>query len=84
MDHPVQDLYYRVDIAFRQLWIVIAYLVGLVALALHLVHGFQSAFQTLGLNHKKYTPLITWVGKVYSIVIPLLFAIIPIYYYFFR
>src|SRR5205085_3649123 len=52
-DKPVEDIFSRVHVAFQQLWIVIAYLVGVTALAFHLVHGFQSAFQTLGLNHKK-------------------------------
>jgi len=78
----LKDLYTRVSVAFKQLWIVIAYLVGLFALAFHLMHGFQSAFQTLGINHKKYTPIIKFLGMAYSILIPLGFAIIPIYMYF--
>jgi succinate dehydrogenase / fumarate reductase cytochrome b subunit len=49
------------------------------ALAFHLHHGFQSAFQTLGINHRKYTPIIEKVGLVFSIAIPLAFAIIPVY-----
>ncbi len=77
-----QDLYIKVYVSFKQLWIVIAYLVGLVALALHLAHGFQSAFQTLGLNHQKYTPLIKGVGWLYSIIVPLGYAVLPIYFYF--
>ncbi|MEO6132712.1 MAG: succinate dehydrogenase cytochrome b subunit [Saprospiraceae bacterium] len=81
-DKPVEDIYSRVHIAFQQLWIVIAYLVGVIALAFHLVHGFQSAFQTLGLNHKKYTPLIKGIGWIYSILFPLGFAILPLYHYF--
>ena len=81
-DHAVKDLYTRVSIAFKELWIVIAYLVGLLALFFHLWHGFDSAFQTLGLRHKKYTPLISAVGKAYSILVPIGFAIIPLYIYF--
>jgi succinate dehydrogenase / fumarate reductase cytochrome b subunit len=49
----------------------------------HLSHGFQSAFQTLGMNHPKYTPIIKGFGKWYSILIALGFAIIPIIYFFF-
>ncbi len=79
---PVANLYDRVVITFSQLWIVIVYLIGLVALAIHLNHGFASAFQSLGLNHKKYTPLIKGLGKAYSILIPLGFAIIPLYVFF--
>lgn len=78
----VKDLYGRVSIAFKQLWIVVVYLIGLFALAFHLLHGFQSAFQTLGINHKKYTPIIKLLGIAYSVIIPLGFAIIPIYMYF--
>lgn len=78
----VKDLYTRVAAAFSQLWIVIVYLIGLLALGFHLVHGFSSAFQTLGLNHKKYTPLIKGLGYAYSVLIPLGFAIIPIWMYF--
>ena len=49
-------------------WII--YPVAMFVIGLHLSHGFQSAFQTLGLNHKKYTPIIKTVGTVYAIVIP--------------
>src|SRR6187551_1261022 len=46
-DEAVQDIYSRVNIAFQNLWLVIIYLVGVFALAIHLIHGFQSSFQTL-------------------------------------
>jgi succinate dehydrogenase / fumarate reductase cytochrome b subunit len=50
-------------------------------LAYHLLHGFQSAFQSLGINHPKYTPLIKKIGMAFAIIVPLLFAIIPIIIY---
>lgn len=75
--------YGEVQGAFQHLWIVIFYVLGQVAIAFHLIHGFQSAFQTLGLNHKKYTPFIKGAGIAYSILIPLAFAAIPVYMYFF-
>jgi len=78
----MKDLYSRVNYSFSQLWIVVVYLIGLVALALHLLHGFQSAFTTLGLRHKKYTPLIKLMGIGFSIGIPLLYAIIPLVMFF--
>lgn len=81
-DHQVTDLYGRVVIAYQNLILVILYLIGLIALAFHLNHGFASAFQTLGLRHKKYTPLIELLGKAYSIIVPLGFAAIPLYIYF--
>ena len=82
LDYQVKDLYAQVAHTFSNPLMVAAYLVGLLTLAFHLWHGFQSAFQTLGLNHKKYTPLIKTVGKVYSVLIPLLYAVIPLYYFF--
>lgn len=82
LDVQVADLYGRVSLAYENLFVVIFYLVGLLALAFHLNHGFASAFQTLGLRHKKYTPFISFLGKAYSILIPLGFAIIPLYIYF--
>ena len=77
-DTPVKDLYAKVSMSFSQWWIVVIYLVGLLALALHLLHGFQSAFTTLGLVHKKYTPIIRALGIGYSILIPLAYAAIPL------
>jgi succinate dehydrogenase / fumarate reductase, cytochrome b subunit len=61
--------------------IVIIYCASMVSLAYHLLHGFQSAFQSLGLNHKKYTPLIKAAGMAFSILIPLIFASMPVVMY---
>jgi succinate dehydrogenase / fumarate reductase cytochrome b subunit len=58
----------------------IVYIVLLVILAFHLNHAFQSAFQSLGWNHSKYTPWIKAIANIYSIVIPLGFIIIPLYF----
>ncbi|MEM9824551.1 MAG: succinate dehydrogenase cytochrome b subunit, partial [Bacteroidota bacterium] len=78
---PVKDLYTQVKTSFGVWWVVLIYLIGVLALAVHLKHGFQSAFQTLGLNHKKYTPLIQRLGSFYSFVVPFGFVIIPIIYF---
>ena len=59
------------------------YLILFVALAFHLIHAMQSAFQTLGLNHNKYNKFIEGFSWVYAIVIALGFAIVPIYIMFF-
>lgn len=81
-DVEVKDLYLRVSTAFQETWIVLVYVVGMIALFFHLSHGFASAFQTLGLRHPKYTPLIKGLGWAFSIIVPLLFAMIPILTYF--
>ena len=85
-DYPdgIKDLYIPVAYAFKQWYFVLFYVVSMVILGYHLNHGFQSAFQSLGLNHKKYTPAIKTVGTAYSILIPLGFAIIPIVFFFLR
>lgn len=72
------NLYAEMQMVFSSLWVVIVYLVGVISLAYHLMHGFQSAFQTFGWNHPKYTPLIKTVGFGFSIIIPLIFALMPI------
>ncbi|BAV94444.1 succinate dehydrogenase cytochrome b subunit [Ichthyobacterium seriolicida] len=61
---------------------VLIYVTAFVMLGLHLNHGFQSAFQSVGLNHKKYTPVLKFLGKVYSIFITLGFSSISIYFFF--
>ncbi len=63
------------------LWAVIAYVLSMAVLAFHLWHGFASAFQSLGLNHKMYNGLISFVGKAFAILVPLAFAIIPVLIY---
>lgn len=75
----VKDLYAVVDAAYSQPWYVLVYVVSMVILAFHLWHGFASAFQTLGLNHLKYNPVIKTVGRAFAIIVPALFALIPIW-----
>jgi succinate dehydrogenase / fumarate reductase, cytochrome b subunit len=77
-----QDLYSIVAIRFSDPIYVALYSLSMVVLYFHLSHGFQSAFQTMGWSHPKYTPLIKLVGKAYSILFPLGFLIIPIAMYF--
>ncbi|MDC3351775.1 succinate dehydrogenase cytochrome b subunit [Crocinitomicaceae bacterium] len=57
------------------------YVVSFVFLMLHLLHGFQSAFQSVGFSHRKYTPIIKKFGNLYAIVIPLGFVFIAIFHY---
>jgi succinate dehydrogenase / fumarate reductase cytochrome b subunit len=79
---PIKDLYAVTVFAFSYLWYVALYVVSMIALSFHLVHGFQSGFQTLGLRHKKYSPLIEFLGTYgFGIVIPALFAAMPVYIY---
>jgi len=58
------------------------YLISFVFLGFHLSHALQSAFQTLGLNHNKYTPAVKVISSAYAIIISVGFAIIPLYFLF--
>lgn len=77
-----KDLYSIVQFAFQQEWLVALYVLSMVFLGFHLSHGFSSAFQTLGLNHVKYSPAIKKIGLAFSIIVPALFASMPLYIYF--
>jgi succinate dehydrogenase / fumarate reductase cytochrome b subunit len=57
------------------------YCLSFVFLALHLLHGFQSAFQSVGFRHSKYTPIIKKLGNIYAIVIPLGFIFIALFHH---
>ncbi|MBS1490551.1 MAG: succinate dehydrogenase cytochrome b subunit [Bacteroidetes bacterium] len=77
-----RDLSKLVAYWFHVGWYVALYCFCMIAIGFHLWHGFISAFQTLGLNHPKYNPLIHFVGKAFAIVVPALFAWIPLAMYF--
>ncbi|WP_333694066.1 succinate dehydrogenase cytochrome b subunit [Flavobacterium sp.] len=64
------------------LYFTLFYAFSMLALAFHLWHGFQSAFQSLGVNSSKWTPIIKFSGKAFAVIVPLLFAIIPLYIHF--
>ncbi len=76
-----EDLYAVMRVVFQSPLVVVIYVLSMISLMYHLMHGFQSAFQTLGLNHKGYTPAIKKTGLVISILIPLLFAAMPVTMY---
>lgn len=66
---------------FQNPYRVIAYVIAFFLLMMHLLHGFQSAFQSVGARHRKYTPFIKSFGKVYAIVISVGFMLIAIFSY---
>ncbi|MEN8202200.1 MAG: succinate dehydrogenase cytochrome b subunit [Bacteroidota bacterium] len=67
---------------FKMLPFVVFYIAAFIFLGFHLIHGFQSAFKTLGLDNKKYTPIITALANIYTVVIVGGFTIIPLLIYF--
>ncbi|MFT5724959.1 MAG: succinate dehydrogenase / fumarate reductase cytochrome b subunit [Bacteroidia bacterium] len=58
------------------------YVLAFIFLSLHLLHGFQSAFQSVGFNHNKYTPIIKKLGNIYAVLIPLAFIFIALFHFF--
>ncbi len=73
------DLYALVMKAFGNVYYAAFYVMAMGALALHLSHGIQSAFQTFGVNHPRYTPWIKRGGTAVAIAISLGFAILPVW-----
>jgi len=76
------DLYGLVISKFKNITHVIIYVISMSVIFLHLLHGFQSSFQSLGLLNSKTRKYIKIIGMVYALIIPILFAIIPIILYF--
>lgn len=75
------NLYEKMQAVFQNEWIVILYLVGCISLAWHLMHGFQSAFRTLGVSNKKYLTILNCLGIGFAIIVPLVFALMPVSFY---
>jgi succinate dehydrogenase / fumarate reductase, cytochrome b subunit len=75
------NLFLRMYEVFQQLWVVILYLVGVAALGFHLLHGFHSAFRSLGVHNKKYLNLLKGLGYGFTVIVCLLFALMPIAMY---
>ncbi len=78
---PVHDLFSLMKTTFAELWVVVLYVLACISLAYHLLHGFQSAFRSIGLHNTKYLKLANAIGIAYSIIVPLLFALMPISMY---
>ena len=76
-----KDLYTVTLTAFQRLWYVILYVLSMVALALHLKHGVESAFQTIGMKTRIYKSIIHRIAYSFALVVPTLFASIPMYIY---
>jgi succinate dehydrogenase / fumarate reductase cytochrome b subunit len=87
MGEGYKDLH-KITMAYYQnkeygLLATIMYVLAMAVLSFHLLHGFASGWQSLGVNHPKYNGFIKGFGKGYAILVPLLFAIVPIYIHFF-
>ena len=77
----IKDMFTIVKIAFSEWWYSAIYVLAMILLGSHLNHGFQSAFQSVGLRHKKYTPTIKMLGTGFAISITIGFISFPIYFF---
>ena len=77
-----RDLHRTVVENFAKKWYSIVYIICMIVMGFHLAHGFQSAFQTLGLNHPKYNCCIKSISNCLAIIFALGYSIFPIYFGF--
>lgn len=80
--HLYENLYAQMQLVFTSPIVVVIYVLGCIALFWHLLHGFRSAFQSLGWAHHKYKQAIGLTGDAFSVIISALFASMPIAMYF--
>ena len=76
-----KDLHTVTVTAFNELWYVLFYVLSMVVLAIHLKHGVESVFQTLGIKTRRYVSLIHKAAYGFALIVPAAFASIPIYLY---
>jgi succinate dehydrogenase / fumarate reductase, cytochrome b subunit len=76
------NLFIRMYDVFQEEWVVILYLVGVGSLLFHLLHGFHSAFRSIGVHNKKYLAMLKGIGYGFSVIVCVLFALMPISMYF--
>ena len=81
LHHGEFRYYSELEHKFHDLWRVIIYVISFFFLALHLLHGFQSSFQSVGVRTKTATPIIKKVSTYYAILVPAGFVFIAIYHY---
>lgn len=78
----VHDLFFLMFQTFQQGWVVLLYLIGVGALCFHLLHGFHASFRSMGIHNKKYLSLLKGLGYGFTIIVCVLFALMPISMYF--
>ncbi len=77
----VHNLYALMQFTFKELWVVIVYVFACFSLCWHLIHGFQSAFRSVGVSNKRYLAMINTAGIGFAIIISIVFAMMPVSMY---
>ncbi|CAN5525862.1 succinate dehydrogenase cytochrome b subunit [soil metagenome] len=78
----MHDMFNLMKFTFSQWWVVVIYVLACISLLYHLLHGFASAFRTIGVHNKKWFAIFKSAGVGYSVLVCLLFALMPIAMYF--
>jgi succinate dehydrogenase / fumarate reductase cytochrome b subunit len=78
------DFYHRTLLLFSDRGYSVVYIICFIVLGFHLNHALQAAFQTIGLNHSKYTAAIKVTSTLYAIIVAGGFMVIPLWVMFFR
>jgi succinate dehydrogenase / fumarate reductase cytochrome b subunit len=78
----IHDLFRLMYETFQQGWVVVLYLIGVASLLFHLLHGFHAAFRTVGVHNRKYLSMLKGLGYGFSVIVCLLFALMPLSMYF--
>ena len=80
-EKKLYNVYGLMKVTFSELWVVIVYVIACFSLFWHLLHGFQSAFRTIGLQNSRYISMVRATGVAFSIIVPLAFAMMPVSMY---
>ena len=80
-EKKLYNVYGLMKVTFSELWVVIVYVIACFSLFWHLLHGFQSAFRTMGLQNNRYISAVRSIGIGFSILVPLTFAMMPVSMY---
>ena len=80
--HNGEFRYYTdIRLKFNDLWRVVLYVFSFVFLSLHLLHGFQSSFQSVGFRSNKYTHIVKKLSYAYGVLVPAGFVIVAVFHY---
>jgi succinate dehydrogenase / fumarate reductase, cytochrome b subunit len=80
---PLKDVHGRITDVFKNEAYVIGYIAVMILLGFHLRHGVWSAFQSLGANNPRLSPVLYTIGGIFAVLIALGFILLPVYIYFF-
>ena len=80
--HNGEYRYYTdIRLKFNDLWRVVLYVFSFIFLSLHLLHGFQSSFQSVGFRSNKYTHIVKKLSYAYGVLVPAGFVIVAVFHY---